>query len=292
MRDAAYESLLKSQRRQLHAAHRPVLEERSPEAAETQPELLAQHCAEAGLAEKAVGYRHEAGQRAIARSAMAEAVAQLTRKPGALAGLPAGRDRDRTELDLRVALGGAFISTRGWAAPEVGETYGRARELCGEEAQHPQLLAALSGLQAHHLHRSGAGVGVKIAEELLRAAERSGTPTCGPQATDPRPQPAVQRSAVLGPDALRAGSRPPRSGRPGLLRDLAGADIRVACLCFTALILLWQGYPDRALACGEEALAAAHELATPSRRARLCTDLLAPPGPRWVAGRPGDEPTR
>ena len=92
---------------------------------------------------------------------MAEAVAQLTRGLELLAGLPAGRDRDRKELDLRIALGRAFISTKGWAAPEVAKTYERARELCSEEAQHPQLLAALSGLQAHHLHRSGAGVGAQ-----------------------------------------------------------------------------------------------------------------------------------
>ena len=124
----------------------------------------------------AVSYWHKAGQRALARSAMAEAVAQLTRGLELLAGLPTGRDRDRKELDLLVALGRAFISTKGWAAPEVAKTYERVRELCSEEALHPQLLAALSGLQAHHLHRSGAGVGVKIAEELLRAAERQRHP--------------------------------------------------------------------------------------------------------------------
>jgi predicted ATPase len=261
VRDAAHESLLRAERQQIHAAIVRVLEERSPEAADTEPELLARHCTEAGLAERAVSYWHKAGQRALARSAMAEAVAQLTRGLELLAGLPTGRDRDRKELDLRVALGRAFISTQGWAAPEVAATYERVRELCGEEAQHPQLLAALSGLQAHHLHRSGAGVGVKIAEELLRAAERqrhANVRAAGHQILGlsllfngqlPSALAHVEQALALYDPADRAS-----------VEDLARADIRVAGLGFTALILLWQGYPDRALACSEEALAAAHEL--------------------------------
>src|SRR5256885_9904840 len=63
VRDAAYDSMLKSKRRQLHARIATVLEERFPGAAETQPEVLARHCAEAGLTEKAVGYWYRAGRR-------------------------------------------------------------------------------------------------------------------------------------------------------------------------------------------------------------------------------------
>ena len=79
VRDAAYESLLKTQRQQLHARIARALEEHFPETAEAEPELLARHCAEAGLAEQAVDYRRRAGEHALARSAMAEAAAQLTK---------------------------------------------------------------------------------------------------------------------------------------------------------------------------------------------------------------------
>ena len=92
-----------------------------PETAETQPELLAHHCTQAGLVEKAVDYWHRAGRTAMARSAMVEAAAQLTQALDLLAGLPPSPDRDHKELDLQIALGAALIATKGWAAPEVGE---------------------------------------------------------------------------------------------------------------------------------------------------------------------------
>ena len=87
MRDAAYQSLLKSRRQQLHARIVQVLEGRSPDAAETEPELLAQHCAGAGQVEKAVGYWLKAGQLALRRSATVEAIAQLTAGMELLVGL-------------------------------------------------------------------------------------------------------------------------------------------------------------------------------------------------------------
>ena len=92
VRDAAHESLLKAQRQELHARIARVLEERFPETADAEPELLARHCAEAGLAERAVDHWQRAGERALARSAMAEAVAHLTEGLEALAG-PARRGR-------------------------------------------------------------------------------------------------------------------------------------------------------------------------------------------------------
>ncbi|MFO1048412.1 MAG: adenylate/guanylate cyclase domain-containing protein [Geminicoccaceae bacterium] len=261
LRDAAHESLLKARRRRIHAAIVQALENHFPETADADPELLARHCTEAGLAQQAVGYWHVAGQRALARSAMAESVTQLTHALELLAGLPAERDRDRQELDLLIDLGRALIASKGWAAPEVAETYERARELCSMEAEHPQLLAALSGLQAHHLHRSGAGVGVRCAEELLRAAKRqrnANVLAAGHQVLGLSllfngqllpAQAHVERALALYDPADRAS-----------VEDLARADIRVAGLGFSSLILLWRGYPDRAVVCSEEALAAAREL--------------------------------
>ena len=90
VRDAAYESLLKSRRQQLHARIAEALEERFPETARREPELLAHHCTEAGLAEQAVDYWRRAGALALARSATLEAVAQLSRGLELLPGLPDG----------------------------------------------------------------------------------------------------------------------------------------------------------------------------------------------------------
>ena len=172
VQDAAYGTLLKSRRQQLHARIVQVLEDRFPETADAQPELLAHHCTQAELIEKAVGFWYQAGRQAMARSAMVEAAAQLTQALELLAGLPGGPDRDHKELDLQIALGAALIATRGWAAPEVERACARARELCAGEDQIPQLLAALYGLFLHHLHWSSKHVALQIAGELLQLAER------------------------------------------------------------------------------------------------------------------------
>ena len=113
VRDAAHESLLRAQRQRLHGRIVQALEERFLETVSTEPELLAQHCTEAGLAEKAVDYWYKAGQFAIQRSATAEAIAQLTKGLGLLVVLPDGAERRRRELDLQLGLGPALIAAKG-----------------------------------------------------------------------------------------------------------------------------------------------------------------------------------
>src|SRR3954454_9490684 len=107
VQDAAYGSLLRSRQQGLHGRIVTTLEERFPEVVAAQPALLAQHCQEAELAEQAVVYWLKAGQQALARSAMAEAVAQLRKGLDVLAGLPDDPWRQRQELDLQAALGAA-----------------------------------------------------------------------------------------------------------------------------------------------------------------------------------------
>jgi predicted ATPase len=97
---------------------------------QTQPEVLARHCAEAGLVEKAVGYWLMAGQQSIARWAMTEAVAQLRKGLDLVCGLPDDPARLTQELDLLIALGNALLATKGYAAPEPGEAFDRAGQLC------------------------------------------------------------------------------------------------------------------------------------------------------------------
>jgi predicted ATPase len=197
----------------------------------------------------------------MARSAMAEAATQLAEALELLAGLPTGPDRDRRERDLQVALGGALVATKGFAAPEVGKAYGRARELCGREADDPLLLAALSGLFLHQFHTSGVGRAFEIAKELLRSAERQRDAAA--QAMGHRCSAAClmfhgQLAAAWThiEQALALYGRADRTAEV----FLSTSDTRVACLNFLPLVLLWQGYPDQALARSREGLIAADEL--------------------------------
>ena len=145
VRDAAYGTLLRGKRQELHGRVAQVLEEQWPETADTQPELLAQHCAQAGLVEQAVAYYVRAGQRAVARSAMAEAIAQLKKGLELVTSLPDAAPSWRQELELQIALGRALIVTQGYAAAAVGETYARARALCERLDRPPEIVPVLYG---------------------------------------------------------------------------------------------------------------------------------------------------
>jgi predicted ATPase len=104
VQDAAYGTLLRETRRALHARIAQTLESQFAEIAENQPELLARHCAEAGLIEKAAGLWGKAGQRSLERSALIEATAQLTRALDQSATLPTTPALRREEIELQVAL--------------------------------------------------------------------------------------------------------------------------------------------------------------------------------------------
>ena len=148
-----------------------LLEERFPETVEAEPELLAQHCTEAGLVERAVDYWQRAGQQALARSAMAEAVAHLTKGLEVLTGLPAGSERQRRELGLQLALGQASIAAKGFAAPETGRAYARASELCRELGDVSEFFPALYGQSIVHFQRGELAVAHEAARDLLQVAE-------------------------------------------------------------------------------------------------------------------------
>jgi predicted ATPase len=130
IQDAAYQSLLKSTRQGHHQRIAQVLEAQFPETAEAQPELLAHHYTEAGLTEQAVSYWHKAGQSAMQRSAHVEAISHLTKDLDLLQTLPETRERLQREVDIYIALGASLIATKGYAAPEVEQTYLRARRSC------------------------------------------------------------------------------------------------------------------------------------------------------------------
>ena len=129
VQNAAHASLPRNIRRQLHAKVAEALETSSPEIMESHPELLAQHYAEAGLVEKSVACWSKAGRRSAARSAMAEAAAQLQKGLNQLALLPDTLERRRRELEFRSDLGAVLQAVKGFAAPETGRAYARAQEL-------------------------------------------------------------------------------------------------------------------------------------------------------------------
>ncbi len=145
IQEAAYQSLLRSTRQRYHQRTAQVLEAQFPETVETQPELVAHHYTEAGLAEQAIPYWQRAGQRASERSAYVEAIGHLTKGLEVLQALPDTPERAQQELDLQIALGQAFIATKGQAAPEVGHVFNRARELCQQVGEPPQLFRVLNG---------------------------------------------------------------------------------------------------------------------------------------------------
>src|SRR5262249_53761669 len=153
VQEAAYEALLKSHRRELHRRVAEVLAERFPAIAETQPELLARHWTEAGVAEPAVAAWRKAGRQALKRFANAEAVAHLSRALEVLNDLPEGRGRDSEELSLQMLLTTPLIATKGYTAPEVEKACYRARDLSQRIGDTPHLFAILGGLYSIYFSR-------------------------------------------------------------------------------------------------------------------------------------------
>lgn len=176
VQDAAYSTLLRATRRQLHERITHALEDNFPETVLTQPEVMAHHCTEAGLTEKATAYWLKAGQQALARSAMVEATARLLLGLDLLAKLPESVWRYESELQFQIALGKALIASKGHAAPVTGEAFARARELCEQLGRPPQFVSVLHGQWTHSLLRADLGVARQRAKELLESGEVKGDP--------------------------------------------------------------------------------------------------------------------
>jgi predicted ATPase len=129
VQDAAYGTLLREARRALHARIAETLESQFVEIAETQPELLARHCTEAGLIERAAGLWGKAGLRSLARSALAEAEAQLARALAEMAALPGTPALRREQIKLQLALANVLTHLKGFAASDTIAAVDRARAL-------------------------------------------------------------------------------------------------------------------------------------------------------------------
>jgi len=264
IQDIAYQSLLKSTRQQYHRRIAQTLEERFPEIAETQPELLAHHYSEAVLYEPAILYYQKAGQMAIQRSANVEAVGHLTKGLALLKTLPNFSAYAQQELDLQIALGPALVATKGYTAPETEQAYTRARELCQSGGNTSLLSPVLRGLYSVYIVRGDNQKGRDVAEQLMRLAQSAQDPPS-----------LLEAHRALGTVLLFMGELTPARAQleqgialydPQRYRShtlLYGQDPAVACLPYVGLSLWYLGYPDQALERVYAALALAQKLSHP-----------------------------
>jgi class 3 adenylate cyclase/predicted ATPase len=176
VQDAAYSTLLRSSRQQLHAQIAEALETLSPELMDTQPELFAQHYAEAGLIEKSVEFWGRAGQRSAARSAVAEAAAQLQKGLDLLALLPNSPERQRQELEFQIAFGAAVQAVKGFGAPETGNAYTRAGELWEQLNSPSEFFGVPYGQSSYHMIRGELDLALRLDQDLLRLAHQRSNP--------------------------------------------------------------------------------------------------------------------
>ena len=181
VRDAAYGTLLREPRRALHARIAETLERDFPDIAENQPEILARHCTEAGLIEKAAGLWGKAGLRSLERSALLEAEAQLTRALAQIEALPTTPALRREQIELQVAFANALIHTKGYAASETKMAFDQARalieraEALGEPPEDPLLIfSLLYGVWAANFVAFNGHLLCELSAQFLALAEKQG----------------------------------------------------------------------------------------------------------------------
>jgi class 3 adenylate cyclase/predicted ATPase len=247
IQDAAYASLLRSTRQQVHRRIAQVLEETFPDTVETQPEVLAHHYTESGMYEPAVAYWQRAGQRAIARSANVEAMRHLTRGLEVLALLPETIQRTHQELDLQIALGRAVMAAQGFSAPESERVHLRARDLCQQLGDTTRLFSALYGLWRYYVTACKLDLARETGEQLLSLAQHLNAPVLlvGSHA-------ALAVTCTFLGELARARSHAEHGMR---LYDQHACDPsqfpyepdpKITCLMYLAQGLVLLGYPDQA----------------------------------------------
>jgi predicted ATPase len=267
IRDAAYESLLKSKRRQYHEQIAAALQESFPEIVDTNPELIAVHYTDAGLVEQAILYWQRAGHKALQRSANQEAIRirYLTKCLESLSILPETPEHLQQELLLRATLGPAVMFAKGFASLEAQDVYSRARILCQQVSDTPLRFQVFWALWLSHAARGEHGKARESAEECLRLARAAQDLTLSLGAHH-----AIGVSLLIvgefvqGFEHIKQGSRIyDRSQHSRLVRTF-GQDSGLICLCYEAFSLWFLGYPNQALKRLSETLSLARELSHPT----------------------------
>jgi class 3 adenylate cyclase/predicted ATPase len=267
VQDAAYGTLLRGPKRALHSRIAETLESQFAEIAETQPELLARHCTEAGLIEKAAALWGKAGQRSLARSALVEAVEQVTRALDQITTSPATSALRREQIKLQLVLISAVMHVKGYAAPETRLAIERARllieqaEALGEPPEDPLLLFSVlyAFWGASYVAFNGDAVR-ELAAQFLALAEKKGATV-----------PLMIGHRLMGTSLLCTGDMVESRAHytqalalydPVEHRSLAarfGQDVGVAILSYRSLALWMLGYPEAALADADQAVKDARE---------------------------------
>jgi class 3 adenylate cyclase/predicted ATPase len=271
VQDAAHSSPLRGDRQRLHAQIAAVLETRSPELMDSQPELFALHYAEAGQVEKSVQYWGLAGRRSAASSAMAEAAAQFQKGLEQLALLPEAPQRQRRELEFWSALGAALRFVKGQATPEMGRAYARARELWEQLGSPPQFLDVPYGESFYRVYRGEFDLAQRLDEDLLRVSrqrnDKAGLVLGHTSAGRTLMYAGRFAAARLHLEEVLALYDPISHGSLG---QQSGSDPRVGARGLLGIALFCLGYPDQAVAQSNVAIAEASTLAhAPSLAASL-----------------------
>ncbi|MFQ5937124.1 MAG: adenylate/guanylate cyclase domain-containing protein, partial [Acidiferrobacterales bacterium] len=265
VQDAAYQSLLKSTRQQYHQRVAQTLEQGFPQIVEAEPELVAHHYSAAQLPTEAISYWQKAGERAKERSANEEAATHFSKGLELLATQPDTPERAARELDINIALGPALTALKGPATSEVGQVYGRARELSKHVGNASQRFTATWGMWIHHHFNAQLRTALGLAEEILALAEQEDDPTLRLEARH-----AAWTTRFYVPEwaSCRANAEQgialyDMNQHHALGLVYGGHDPGVCAHNNLGISLWYLGYPDQALAQSQQAMQLAELLSHP-----------------------------
>jgi class 3 adenylate cyclase/predicted ATPase len=268
--EVAYNALLLERRRGLHERTGQAIEALFPSQLAEHYGALAHHYRRSGNGRKAVEYLQHAGQQAMQRSAYAEAISHVTTAVELLETLPDTVERAQRELALQITRGRALAVTQGAATPETIRAYARARELCQQMGEAPQLFWALSGLHEFYvLQGKDQQTAHELAEQLLSLAQRQRAPALLVTGHHRMGQSLFWLGALSAARSHleQALALDDRQYHPSAV-DSSGGESGVFSRNFAASALWLLGYPEQAMAHSQEALTRSRVLADPSILAR------------------------
>jgi class 3 adenylate cyclase/tetratricopeptide (TPR) repeat protein len=252
--EVAYNSVLLERRKQLHGDAGNAIETIYMTSLDDHVAELAHHFSRSGNQAKAVEYLRLAGTQAMARGALPQAIRDFEHALGLLKSFPTGPDREGLELQLLNPLGTGYIAVRGYAAPEVGPIFVRARELCERIGQPDQLFAVVWGNFAWRVVRGEMGLSMVLAREAIDLAERFDDPGIWMEALFLLGVTLFYRGDFVGAVGQyeKALSRYDDRERTRLWASVVGEDAGVTHRCYLALALWHLGYPEQALRVAQE----------------------------------------
>src|SRR5262249_37667487 len=265
LEDALYNSLVKNKRRQFHGMIAETLEARFPQTVATQPELIAHHLSEAGFTERSIRYWRSAGLRSQEQFANVEAIGHFSKGLELLNTLPEAPERDVDELLLLNALGSAYQAARGYAAPEVGPTFARARELCEKAGETSQAFEVMWGNWTWHLVRGELKLCMSLADEMMALAQEARDPGMIMEAYVAPVVTLFYRGDFTGcrRHCDQAIAYYENQEQCAIWCGRLGQNSAVVLRCYLSLALWQLGFPEQAVSINEQMLVLARQLAHP-----------------------------